>query len=103
MLNQKMKPLHPGEILKEELLIPRKISQSQLAQALKISFRRVNEICQGKRPITLDTAVRLSAFFGISVELWLDLQRDYELECLEDQKVISQIQREVQPYSSPKL
>jgi len=69
MLNQKMKPVHPGEILKEELLIPRKISQSQLAQALKISFRRVNEICQGKRPITLDTAVRLSAFFGISVEL----------------------------------
>jgi addiction module HigA family antidote len=69
MLNQKMKPDHPGEILKEELLVPRKISQSQLAQALRISFRRVNEICQGKRPITLDTAVRLSAFFGTSVEL----------------------------------
>jgi antitoxin HigA-1 len=69
MFSQKMKPVHPGEILKEELLIPRKISQSQLAQALKISFRRVNEICQGKRPITLDTAVRLSAYFGTSVEL----------------------------------
>ena len=102
MSSPKMKPVHPGEILKEELLIPRKISQSQLAQALKISFRRVNEICQGKRPITLNTAVRLSVYFGTSVELWLDLQRDYELECLEDQKVISQIRGEVQPYSSSK-
>jgi addiction module HigA family antidote len=69
MTNQKMKPVHPGEILKEELLIPRQISQSQLAQALKISFRRINEICQGKRPITLNTAVRLSVYFGTSVEL----------------------------------
>jgi addiction module HigA family antidote len=67
--NKKMAPIHPGEILKEELLIPRGISQSQLAQALKISFRRINEICQGKRPITMDTALRLSIYFGTSVEL----------------------------------
>lgn len=98
----KSRAIHPGEILKEELLIPRGISQSQLAQALKISFRRVNEICQGKRPITLNTAVRLSVYFGTSVQLWLDLQRDYELECLEDQKIISQIRREIRPCSAPK-
>jgi addiction module HigA family antidote len=65
----KMAPIHPGEILREELLIPRSISQSHLAQQLKISFRRVNEICQGKRPITMDTALRLSIYFGTSVEL----------------------------------
>ena len=64
-----MAPTHPGEILKEELLIPRGISQSQLAQNLKISFRRINEICQGKRPITIDTALRLSVYFGTSAEL----------------------------------
>jgi antitoxin HigA-1 len=63
------RPTHPGEVLKEELLIPRGISQSQLAQALKISFRRVNEICQGRRPITIDTALRLSAYFSTSIEL----------------------------------
>jgi addiction module HigA family antidote len=68
-IKKKMAPIHPGEILKEELLIPRDISQSQLAQALKISFRRINEICRGKRPITLDTALRLSIYFGTSAEL----------------------------------
>lgn len=97
--NKKMAPIHPGEILKEELLIPRGISQSQLAQKLKISFRRINEICQGKRPITMDTALRLSVYFGTSVELWLDLQRDYELECLEDQAEITKIKQEIRPYT----
>ncbi|CAJ0749817.1 2322_t:CDS:2 [Entrophospora sp. SA101] len=82
-----MAPIHPGEILKEELLIPCGISQSQLAQELKISFRRINEICQGRRPITIDTALRLSIYF--------DLQRDYELECLEDQAEITKIKREI--------
>lgn len=95
---KKMAPIHPGEILKEELLIPRGISQSQLAQNLKISFRRINEICQGKRPITMDTALRLSIYFGTSAELWLDLQRDYELECLEDQAEITKIKKEIRPY-----
>jgi antitoxin HigA-1 len=78
--NKKIAPIHPDEILKEELLIPCGISQSQLIQKLKISFRRINEICQGKRPITIDTALRLSIYFGTSAELWLDLQCDYELE-----------------------
>ena len=66
---KKFTPVHPGIILKEELLFRRDISQVQLAQALKISFRRVNEICQGKRPITIDTALRLSIYFGTSPEL----------------------------------
>jgi addiction module HigA family antidote len=90
----KMPPLHPGTILKEKLL-REKISQTQLARDLKVSFRRINEICQGKRPITFDTALRLSAYFGTSPELWLDLQRDYELECLADRKEVARIQKEV--------
>ncbi|CAG8686414.1 6648_t:CDS:2, partial [Ambispora gerdemannii] len=64
-----MAPIHPGEILKEELLIPHGISQSQLAQKLKISFRRINEICQGKRPITMDTALRLSSAYKTKPKL----------------------------------
>jgi len=97
-MKPKMPPLHPGEILKTELL-RQKISQSQLARDLKISFRRINEICQGKRPITLDTALRLSVYFGTSPKLWLDLQGDYELECLADQKKLEQIEKEVHPSS----
>jgi len=95
---KKLPPLHPGSILKEELLQRRKISQVQLARALRVSFKRINEICQGKRPITLDTALRLSIYFGTSSELWLDLQRDYEIECLEDHKTMVKLRQEIQPW-----
>jgi len=66
---KKLPPIHPGIILKEELLQRRKISQVQLSRDLQVSFKRINEICQGKRPITLDTALRLSVYFGTSPEL----------------------------------
>jgi len=95
---KKLPPIHPGTILKEELMQRRRISQVQLARDLRVSFKRINEICQGKRPITLDTALRLSVYFGTSPELWLDLQRDYELECLVDQKAIAKIRRAIQPW-----
>jgi antitoxin HigA-1 len=60
--------VHPGEILKEELLIPRGITQSQLARGINVSVRRVNDICQGKRSITPDTALRLSLYFNLGSE-----------------------------------
>ena len=94
---KKLPPIHPGEILKEDLLKKRKISQVQLSRDLQVSFKRINEICQGKRPITLDTALRLSIYFGTSPELWLDLQRDYEIECLEDQGVLTKLHQEISP------
>src|SRR5436309_4003085 len=97
---KKLPPTHPGSILKEELLQKRKISQVQLARDLRVSFRRINEICQGKRPITLDTALRLSVYFGTAPELWLDLQRDYEIECLEDQGSMVKLRQEISPYHS---
>lgn len=97
MNSTKIAPIHPGTVLKERLLIKRGISQSQLAKDLQISFRRINEICQGKRPITLDTALRLSIYFGTSAELWLDLQRDYEIECLKDQKEIIKLKKIIHP------
>ena len=95
---KKLPPIHPGIILKEELLQRRKISQVQLSRDLQVSFKRINEICQGKRPITLDTALRLSVYFGTSPELWLDLQRDYEIECLEDQKIMTKLRQEIHPW-----
>ncbi|PIG92896.1 HigA family addiction module antitoxin [Gloeocapsopsis sp. IPPAS B-1203] len=68
-------PTHPGEILKQEFLIPMGITQQELANQLKMSYQRINEIVNEKRGISESTALRLAKFFGTSVEFWLNLQR----------------------------
>lgn len=80
MTTTKLPPVHPGEILSEEFLIPLNISQYRLATAIKVPPRRINEIVLQKRGITADTALRLAAFFGNSPEFWINLQRRYDLE-----------------------
>jgi len=78
-----MKPLaniHPGEVLREEFLIPLGISQNALARAARVPPRRINEIVLGKRSVSADTAVRLAATLGTSERFWLGLQTDYDLE-----------------------
>jgi len=75
----KIKPILPGEILEEEFLIPMGISSYKLAKDIKISATRVSEILKGKRRITIDTALRLSKYFGNSVEFWVGIQTDYEI------------------------
>jgi addiction module HigA family antidote len=90
-------PIHPGEILLEEFMKPLGMSQNQLARDLKVPPRRINEIVQGKRGITIDTALRLSRHFGTSVEFWINLQTHYELEVAEDNKLMERISREVTP------
>lgn len=72
--------IHPGEILLEEFLNPMEISQNRLAKAIGISPSRINEIIQGKRSITADTALRLHRFFGTSPEFWINLQTQYDLK-----------------------
>ena len=74
-----IKPILPGEILQEEFLIPMGISSYKLAKDIKISTTRVSEILKGKRRITVDTALRLSRYFGNSVEFWVGIQADYEI------------------------
>jgi len=74
-----IKPILPGEILQEEFLIPMGISSYKLAKDIKISATRVSEILKGKRRITVDTALRLSKYFGNSVEFWVGIQADYEI------------------------
>jgi len=74
-----IKPILPGEILEEEFLIPLGISPYRLAKDIKISATRVSEILKGKRRITIDTALRLSKYFGNSVEFWVGIQADYEI------------------------
>ncbi|MCA9947079.1 MAG: HigA family addiction module antidote protein, partial [Anaerolineales bacterium] len=71
--NEKIPPLHPGEVLLEEFLLPMDISQNRLALAIRVPARRINEIVHGRRRITADTALRLSRFFGTSAQFWLGL------------------------------
>ncbi len=79
MIEIKRQPTHPGEILKEEFLVPLAITQSYLAKALDTSFRAVNELINEKRGITVEMALRLSKYFGTSPQLWLNLQNQYDL------------------------
>jgi addiction module HigA family antidote len=84
MKNNKLPPIHPGEILMGEFLEPMGISQYRLAKDISVPPRRINEIVHGKRSITADTALRLGRFFGISPQFWLNLQTRYDLEMTED-------------------
>ena len=77
---EKLKNIHPGEILKEEFLEPLEISAYRLSKETFIPQTRVSEILKGNRRITADTAIRLAKFFGTSAKFWLGLQDDYDLE-----------------------
>ena len=74
-----LNPIHPGEILLEEFLQPMGISINRLARDIQVPPGRISTIVNGKRAISADTALRLSAYFGTSPELWLNLQTDYDL------------------------
>ncbi len=89
-------PIHPGEILSEEFLVPMGISQSRLARDVNVPPRRINEICLGKRAITPDTALRLARYFGMSAEFWMTLQQRYDLECAKDE-LEARLKQEVRP------
>ena len=92
---QKLRNIHPGEILREEFLLPLGISQYRLAKEIGVTEARISAICSGKRAITADTALRLSAFFGTTSGFWLGLQADYDTEeaAKELSGVLAQIHR----------
>lgn len=89
----KMRPIHPGEILKDEL-IELKLSANKFAEKLHVPTNRITEILNGRRGITADTALRLSAFFGTTAEFWLKLQNAYDLKTTEI-KLGKKIRKEV--------
>ncbi len=80
MIEDKLNPIHPGEVLQEEFIKPLGLSQNRLALAIGVPARRINEIVLGRRGITADTALRLARFFGNSPQFWLGLQTDYDLD-----------------------
>lgn len=77
---EKLKNIHPGEILLEEFLVPLEITPYRLSKDLKIPQTRISEIIKGNRRITADTALRLSQYFGNSAKFWLGLQDDFDIE-----------------------
>lgn len=81
---RKLPPVHPGEVLLEEFLIPLGLSQYRLAKGIAVPPRRINEIVHGTRAVTADTALRLARFFGTSERFWLNLQSQYDLEIARD-------------------
>lgn len=72
-------PIHPGEMLQEEFLIPLELTQRQLADAIHVPYQRINEIVNGKRGITPSTALRLGKFFGMTAGFWMNLQLRWDL------------------------
>lgn len=78
-------PIHPGEILREDYLVPLGMSENDLAKHLKVSVSRVNEIVRGRRGVTAETALRLARFFGGNAQSWLNLQSIYDLRTAENE------------------
>ena len=95
----KMRPVHPGEILREEFLIPMNLNAHALAMALRLPAPRINDIVRQRRGVSADTVLRLARYFGTSGEFWLGLQADFDLKTAS--KVAGKtIEREIEPYAA---
>lgn len=99
MSEDKLRPVHPGEVLLEEFLKPMGLSQNRVALDIGVHPRRINEIVLGKRSLTADTALRLGRYFGVSPQFWLGLQRDYDLDIAEE-ALGERLEREVKVYAA---
>jgi antitoxin HigA-1 len=94
--SRSLPPVHPGEILREDLMGPFGLSINRLARDLRVPVTRVSEIVNGRRSITADTALRLARYFGNSPQFWLNLQAAYDLE-VAARLSVEQIERDVHP------
>ena len=92
-------PIHPGEILREEFLAPLGISINRLARETVVPPGRVSEVVNAKRGITADTALRLARFFGVSAQMWLGLQAEYDLR-MARRVAGPEIERRIHPYAA---
>ncbi|MGI5939307.1 MAG: HigA family addiction module antitoxin [Thermoleophilia bacterium] len=97
MATEKLAPVHPGEVLQQEFLVPLGLSQNRLALSIGVSPRRINEIVLGKRRVTAETALRLARFFDTTPQFWLGLQADYDLDVATDE-LGERLDREVRSY-----
>ena len=95
----RLAPVHPGEVLRDEFLTPMALSVYRLAQALKVSRPRLNDLVLGRRGVTVDTALRLGRYFGTTPEFWINLQTRYDLDVAE-RTVRRDIEREIEPHAA---
>ena len=95
MARRKFHPMHPGVVLAEDFLKGLEVSQYRLAKGIGVSSRRINEIVNGTRSITADTALRLGKFFGMEAQIWMNLQSHYDLEVAKD-AIAGKLDREVE-------
>ena len=96
MFKNGMRPIHPGEVLREEYLIPLAMSVSALAKALHVPHTRLNDIVNETRGVTADTAVRLARYFDTTPQFWLNLQTEYELRKVQ-LTIGERIEKEIEP------
>ena len=98
MINIQRKPTHPGEILKSEFLDEFGLTQVELAKALNTTFRTINEIINKKRSLSPEMALKLSKYFGTSVELWLNLQNQFDIYTVMEKK--KNLLKNIQPFKA---
>ena len=95
----KMRPIHPGEVLREDFLVPLQMTPHALAIALRVPASRINDIVLERRGVTLDTALRLARYFGGDAESWLNLQNAYDLKNAQ-KELAPKISKEVMPLAA---
>ncbi len=93
-----LRPIHPGEVLREDYLKPLGLSANALSQALKVPASRINDIVLERRGVTVDTAMRLVRYFGGDVQSWMNLQTAYEIK-IAYKALTKRLEREIQPLS----
>lgn len=96
MATNKMRPIHPGEILREEFLGPLDMSANALAMELHVPAPRINDVVRERRSVTPDTALRLARYFGTTAQFWLNLQSSFDLKQAEGE-VGGKIRQEIKP------
>lgn len=96
MATNKMRPIHPGEILREEYLLPLGMSAHALAMELHVPAPRINDLVRERRAVSPDTALRLARYFGTTAQFWLNLQSAFDLKQAEIESA-AKIKREVHP------
>src|SRR4030088_2183831 len=95
-MTKKIKPVHPGEILREEFMVPLGLSMNRVAIDLRVSVTRIADIVNEKRAITADTALRFARYFNNSPMFWMNLQTRHDLEVAEDE-IADKVKRDVRP------
>jgi antitoxin HigA-1 len=97
--SKKLPPIHPGEMLREEFLVPLKMKPEDLAKEINVPAKIVKDICQEKKSLNPEIVCRLAIYFKMSYDFWLGIQQDYERECLEDilENQERQIKKEIKP------